>query len=115
MLIFRDTDEKFELEGELLKMIIEKNFKVDLPKIPDEKPMCIFAKEMHFDENVLGSKSTSDKSNTRLLESPAIMASGISTKLLPEITNKLCDRSTILLQGNRLVKILTYMLKKSLQ
>ena len=45
--------------------------------------MFEFAKEMSFDEKALGNKSTRDKSLERLLKSPAIMASGISTIFLP--------------------------------
>ena len=39
---------------------------------------------MFFDEKTSGNKSTRDKSFIRLLKSPAIMASGISTIFLPE-------------------------------
>ena len=59
-------------------MITNKNYKIDLAKSSDKK-MYGFAKETYFDEKVLGNKSTRDKSLIRLLESHAIIASGIST------------------------------------
>ena len=59
--------------------------------------MYDFAKEMKFDEKPPGNKSTRKRSLTRLPKSPAIMASGISTKFLPENTNELCDRRNLLL------------------
>ena len=46
----------------------------------DRKIRFDFAKEMCFDEKVLGNKSTGEKSLIRLLQSPANMASWISTK-----------------------------------
>ena len=47
---------------------------------------------MYFSEKCSASKITGDKSLKRLLLSPAIMASGISTKFLPENPKELCDR-----------------------
>ena len=41
--------------------------------------MFEFAKEMYFDGNDLGNRSVRDKSLIGLLQSPGIMASGIST------------------------------------
>ena len=60
--------------------------------------MFDFAKEMFFEETALGKKTTRDKSLIRLLKLPAIMASGISTIILPEKNNELCDRFEVLLQ-----------------
>ena len=77
MLIFRDTDKKFELEAELLKMKTNKNYNVDLANLPDKKLMYEFGKEMYFDEKALGNKSVRDKSLIRLLQSPAIMAGSL--------------------------------------
>ena len=37
LLTFHDTDKRFELPGDLLKVITLKNYKVDLAKISDEK------------------------------------------------------------------------------
>ena len=43
-----------------------------------------FGKEKKFDIKQKGRPSAPDKSLIKLLESPAIMASGISTIILPE-------------------------------
>ena len=57
---------------------------------------------MYFDEKALGNKNTWDKSPIRLLQSPAIMASGISRMFLPENPNELVGvRSKLLLQGKQ--------------
>ena len=75
LLTFRDTDKTFEIQGDLLKKITNKNNIVDLAKLSDKKRLLDFAKEMFFNENVFGSKRTSDKSLMRLLKSPVIMVS----------------------------------------
>ena len=49
-LTFRDTDKKFELQGDLLKMITNKNYR-DLPKLSDKK-MYDSLKEMIFDKKL---------------------------------------------------------------
>ena len=49
MLTFRDTGREFELKGELLKMLLNKNYNVDLASLQDKKLMYDFAKEMNFD------------------------------------------------------------------
>ena len=68
ILTFRDTDKKFELEGDLLKMMTNKNYNVDLAKLPDKKLMFEFSKEMYFDEKAVDNNSTRDKSLTKLLQ-----------------------------------------------
>ena len=61
--------------------------------------MYDFAKEMHFDERRVGNKSTRDRTLIYLLNSPAIMASGVSkTIFLSSDPNELCDRLKLLLQ-----------------
>ena len=82
MLTFRDTGKIFELEGDLLKMITNKNYNVDLASLADKKLMYDFAKKMNFDVRAQGNKSTRERTLIKLLKSPAIMASGISTKFL---------------------------------
>ena len=62
-----------------MKKITEKNYKVDLAKLLDRKLMFEFAKEMYFDGKDLGNRSVRDKSLIGLVQSPGIMASGIST------------------------------------
>ena len=99
LLTFRDTNKQFELKEDLLKMITNKNYNVDLASLSDKKLMYDFAKEMHFDERRVGNKSTRDKILMKLLNSPAIMASGVSkTIFLSSDPDELCDRLKILLQ-----------------
>ena len=98
MLTFRDTNKQFELKGDLLEMITNSKFNVDLASLSDKKIMYDFAKEMHFDTKALGKKSTRDKTLIKLLKSPAIMASGVTTIFLSENPDELCDRLKLLLQ-----------------
>ena len=99
LLTFRDANKKFELKGDLLKMITNKNYNIDLASLSDKKLMYDFAKEMHFEERRVGNKSTRDKTLIKLLNSPTIKASGISkTIFLSSDHNELCDRLKLLLQ-----------------
>ena len=99
ILTFRDTNKQFELKGDLLEMITTNKFNVDLASLSDEKLLCDFAKEMHFDLNTPGNKSTRDRKLIKLLKSPAIMASGVlRTIFLSSYPNELCDRLKLLLQ-----------------
>ena len=50
LLTFRDTIKKFDLEGNLLRKVSNKNYYVDLASLSDKKLMYDFAKEMHFDK-----------------------------------------------------------------
>ena len=70
ILTFRDTGKKFELTGDLLEMITNSKFNVDLASLSDKKLMYDFAKEMHFDLNAPGNKSTLDRKLIKLLNSP---------------------------------------------
>ena len=58
MLTFRDTNKQFELKGDLLEMITNSKFNVDLTSLSDKKLMYDFAKEMLFDPKASGNKST---------------------------------------------------------
>ena len=99
LLTFQDTNKQFELKGDLLKMINNKNYNVDLASLSDKKLVYDFAKEMHFDERRDGNKSTRDKTLIKLLNSPAIMASGVSkTIFLSTDPNEFCVRLKLLLQ-----------------
>ena len=101
MLTFRDTNKQFELKGDLLEMITNSKFNVDLASLSDKKLMYDFAKEMHFDLNALGKKSTRDRKLIKLLNSPSLMvsASGISkTIFLSSDPDELCERLKLLLQ-----------------
>ena len=100
-LIFRDTGKEFELKGDLLKMITNKNYNVDPASLADKKLMYDFAKELNFDTKALGNKSTRDRTLIKLLKSPGLMvsASGVSkTIFLSSDANELCDRLKLLLQ-----------------
>ena len=98
MLTFRDTNKQFELKGDLLEMITNSKFNVDLASLSDEKLMYDFAKEMHFDQNAPGNKSTRDRKLIKLLKSSAVMASVVTTIFLSENADELCDRLKLLLQ-----------------
>ena len=98
LLTFRDSNKQFELKGDLLKMIINNKFSVDLAILSDKKLMYDFAKEMHFDIRGLGNKSIRDRTLIKLLKSSSILASGISTIFLSSDPNELCDRLKLLLQ-----------------
>ena len=101
MLTFRDTNKQFELKGDLLEMITNSKFNLDLASLSDKKLMYDFAKEMHFDLNAPGKKSTRDRKLIKLLNSPGLMvsASGVSkTIFLSSDANELCDRLKLLLQ-----------------
>ena len=101
MLTFRDTNKEFEMKGDLLEMITNSKFNVDLASLSDKKLMYDFAKEMHFDPKASGNKSTRDRKLITLLNSPGLMVSpsGVSkTIFLSSDPNELCDRLKLLLQ-----------------
>ena len=100
MLTFRDTNKQFELKGDLLEMITNSKFNVDLASLSD-KLMYDFAKEMHFDPKAPGNKSIPDRKLIKLLNSPGLMvsASGVSkTIFLSSDPDELCERLKLLLQ-----------------
>ena len=109
ILTFRDTGKKFELTGDLLEMITNSKYNANLASLADKKLMYDFAKEMNFDLKAVGKKSTRYKTLIKLLESPAIMASGVTTIFLSENPDELCNRLKLLLQekqaGNNSDKI----------
>ena len=101
MLTFRDTNKQFELTGDLLEMINNKDYNVDHASLADKKLMYDFAKEMHFDMKAVGKKPTPDKTLIKLLKSPSLIvsASGVSkTIFLSSDPDELCDRLKLLLQ-----------------
>ena len=79
-LTFRDTGREFELKGDLLKMINNKNYNVDLASISDKKVRYEFAKEMNVDIKAQGKKSNRGRTLINLPKSPGLMisASGFS-------------------------------------
>ena len=101
MLTFRDTNKQFELKGDLVEMITNSKFNVDLASLTDKKLLYDFAKEMHFDPKASGNKSTRDRTLIKLLKSPGLMvsASGVSkTIFLSSDPDELCERLKLLLQ-----------------
>ena len=80
MLTFRDTGKEFEITGDLLEMITNKNYNVDHASLADKKLMYDFAKEMHFDLKAVRNKSTRDRTLIKVLKSPGLIvsASGVS-------------------------------------
>ena len=101
MLTFRDTNKQFELKRDLLKMITNTKYNVNLASLADKKLMYDFAKEMRFDMKAPGRKSTRDNTLITLLKSPGLMvsASGVSkTIFLSSDPDELCNRLKLLLQ-----------------
>ena len=99
LLTFRDSGKVFELKRELLNMITNKNYNVNHASLSDKKLMYNFAKEMNFDKSRVGNKSTRDRTLITLLNSAAILASGISkTIFLSSDPDELCNRLKLLLQ-----------------
>ena len=99
MIVFRDSNKSFRLEGDLLKVITNYKFNVDHSSPQDKNLIYEFAKEMNYDTKSTGRPSTRHTSIIKILESPAIMASGISrTIILSSNPNELCDRLKLLLQ-----------------
>ena len=99
MIVFRDTDKTFRLEGDLLKVITNHKFNVDHSNPQDKKLIYQFAKEMNYDIKSTGRPSTRHNSMIRLLDQPAIMASGFSkTIILSSDPNELCESLKLLLQ-----------------
>ena len=99
MIVFRDSNKSFRLEGDLLKVITNYKFNVDHSNPQDKKLIYQFAKEMKYDIKSTGRPSVRHNSMVRLLDQPAIMASGFSkTITLSSDPNELCNRLKLLLQ-----------------
>ena len=99
MITFRDSNKSFRLEGDLLKLITNYKFNADHSSPQDKKLIYEFGKKMNYDTKSTGRPSTRLTSIIKILESPAIMASGISrTIILSSDPNELCDRLKLLLQ-----------------
>ena len=99
MITFRDSNKTFRLEGGLLKVITNYKFNADHSSPQDKKLIYEFAKEMNYDTKSTGRPSTRHTSIIKTLESPAIMASGISkTIIISSDPNELCDELRLLLQ-----------------
>ena len=98
MVIFRDSNKSFKLEGDLLETMTNYDFNVDHSNQQDRKLIYELAKEMNFNIRQKGNKSDRDKSIIRLLRSTRILASGVTTIFLSENADELCNRLKLLLQ-----------------
>ena len=99
MILFRDSNKSFKLEGDLLKLITIYKFNADHSSPQDKKLIYEFAKEMNYDTKSTGRPSIRHNSIIKILDSPAIMASGISkTIFLSSDADELCERLKLLLQ-----------------
>ena len=98
LLTFRDTGKELEFKADLLKMITNKNYNVNLASLSDKKLLYDFANKMFFNVKATSNKSARDRPLIRLLRSPAITTSGNSTVFLPSVTNELCERLWLLLE-----------------
>ena len=54
MIVFRDSNKSFRLEGDLLKVITNHKFNVDHSSPQDKKLIYEFAKEMNYDTKSTG-------------------------------------------------------------
>ena len=82
MIVFRDSNKSFRLEGDLLKVITNYKFNVDHSNPQDKKLIYQFAKEMKYDTKSTGRPSVRHNSMVKLLDQPAIMASGFSKTII---------------------------------
>ena len=98
MITFRDSNKSFKLEGDLLKLITNYKFNANHSSPQDKKIIYEFAKEMNYDTKSPGRPSIRHNSVIKILESPAIMASGVTTIFLSENADELCNRLKLLLQ-----------------
>ena len=98
MLTFRDSNTSLKLERALLEPLTNCHFKVSHSNPKDQKLIYEFGKEMYFNIRLKGRKSDRNRSLTKLLKSPAIVASGILTIILISDPDELCDRLELLLQ-----------------
>ena len=99
MIIFRDSNKSFKLEGDLLKLMTNHKFNADHSSPRDKKLIYELAKEMNYDTKSSGRPSTRHTSIIKILESPAVLASGFSkTIILSSDPDELCNRLKLLLQ-----------------
>ena len=99
IITFSDSNKSFKLEGDLLKLISNYKFNADISNAQDRKIISEFAREMNYDTKSIGRPSVTHTSILKTLNSPAIMASGISNIIiLSSDPDEHCDRLKLLLQ-----------------
>ena len=79
MITFRDSNKPFKFDGDLSETMTNYDFNVGHSNPKDQKLIYEFGKEMNFNIGQKGRKSDRDKSTIKLLKSPAILASGVTT------------------------------------
>ena len=71
MLLFRDSNISFKLDGDLLETMTNYDFNIILSDPKDQKLNYEFGKEMNFNIKQKGRKSDRDKYMIEILKSPA--------------------------------------------
>ena len=109
MLLFRDSNKSFKLDGDLLEAMTNYDFNVSHSNPKDQNLFYEPGKEMNFNIKQKGRKSHFDQSMIKLLKSPpAILASGISNLIiLSSDPDDLCNRLKLFLQEKKQETILT--------
>ena len=98
MLTFRDSIKSFNLDGDLLATMKLYDFNVSHCNPQDQKLIYESGKEMNFNIEQKGRGSERDKSMIILLKSPAIMASGVTTMIMAENPDELCNGLNLLIK-----------------
>ena len=95
---FRDSNRSFKLDEDFLETMTNYDFNVSHSNPQNRKLIYELAKGMNFNIKQKGRKIDKNKSMIKLLKSPAIMASGVTTIFLPEKHDDLCNTLNLLLQ-----------------
>ena len=107
ILTFRDSKRSFQKDGDFLETMTNYVFNVSHSNPQDRKLIYEFGEGMNFNIKQKRRKIDRDKSKIKLLKSPAIMASAVTTIFLPEKSDELCNRLNFLLQEIQAGEILT--------
>ena len=94
----RDSNKSFKLEGELLKLKTKYKFNTDHSNPQERKLIGEVSREMKYDIRSTGTPNIRHNSFIKILNSPAIMASGISTVFSSSDLDDFCERLKLLLQ-----------------
>ena len=107
MFFSRDSNKSFKLDVDLSETMTNYVLYVDHCNQQDQIIIYEFGKEMKIEIRQKGRKSNRDKTVIKMPKSPAVMASGISTKILRSDPNELYDKMKLLLQKDKLEVIQT--------
>ena len=97
MLKFIHSNKSFILGGDLLEAITNFGFNVSHSNPKNRKIIYEFGKEMNFKIKQKRRKSPRERPRIKIIKSPAITASGISTIFLSSDPNEKCDRLKLIL------------------